>query len=51
MNGVSPCCKAEIVQSSVREYPLGGSVWYESYLVDVCEQCGKEVEEALIEEE
>lgn len=51
MKQVSPCCLSEIVQSTRREYPLGGTVWYESYIVDVCEKCGKEVEDPILVQE
>lgn len=44
---LSPCCKSPIVCGSVREYPLGRKSWYETYKIDICERCGKEVEEAL----
>lgn len=43
-NLISQCCKAPVVPGIKREYPLGGHVFYESFLIDVCEACGKETE-------
>lgn len=44
---VSACCLKPIVVDWKREYPLGGSVWYETYKIDVCEGCGKEVDDHI----
>ena len=46
-NYVSGCCHREIISTTKLEYPLGGTTWYESYKVDVCEGCGLEVDEPL----
>lgn len=51
MNRVSPCCQSSIVQGTKKHYPLGGTVWSESYIVDVCEACGKEAEYTLLQDE
>lgn len=48
MISVSGCCLKPIVVGNRREYPLGGSTWYETYKVDICEGCGKEVEEPVL---
>lgn len=44
---VSICCLKPIVVGLKREYPLGGSVWYETFKIDVCEGCGKEVDDYI----
>lgn len=44
---VSSCCHAAIVEGSRNEYPLGGRTWSQTFKIDVCEDCGKEVEETL----
>lgn len=47
MKQVSNCCLKPILVDWKREYPLGGRNWYQTYKVDVCEGCGKEVEESV----
>lgn len=44
-NLVSECCHRTVVVGSFKEFPLGGSTWYQSFKVDVCECCGKECDE------
>lgn len=41
---LSECCLREVLEGSKKDYPLGGSTWYISYQIDVCECCGKECE-------
>lgn len=48
MNTVSGCCLKPIVASPKREYPLGGTTWYQTHKVDLCEGCGKEVEDPVL---
>lgn len=50
MGMISHCCHAPVVEGTRKEYPLGGTVWFESYKIDVCDKCGKECE-AIAEEE
>lgn len=45
---VSHCCSANIVLGSIKEYPLGGKVWYERFLIDVCDECGKECDAVMV---
>jgi hypothetical protein len=45
MNAVSSCCHRGIVAGHRKEFPLGGSTWYQTYKVDICDCCGMEVEE------
>lgn len=44
---VSACCLKDIISTTKLEYPLGGTTWYESYKVDVCDGCGLEIDEPL----
>lgn len=39
---VSSCCRGEVYRGQRREFPLGGSTWYETLIVEMCEICGKE---------
>lgn len=41
---VSDCCGASVSTGTMKEYPLGGSTWYESYKIDVCDKCEKPCE-------
>ena len=47
VNLVSACCHREIVSTTKLEYPLGGRQWHQAYKVDVCECCGKEVDDSV----
>ena len=47
MNSVSGCCLKPIETGAKREYPLGGSTWYETVKVDYCTGCGKAVEDVV----
>ena len=42
---VSKCCNRPIIVGYKHEYPLGGSVWRETFKVDICESCGRETTE------
>lgn len=42
---VSGCCNRGVYSGTLIDYPLGGRTWSIAYKVDVCESCGKEVEE------
>lgn len=41
---VSNCCGGEIYSGRRKHFPLGGTVWHETEIIDVCEICGKECE-------
>lgn len=45
MNIVSRCCLKPIVVGFNKEYPLGGTTWYQLFKADICEGCGREIEE------
>lgn len=47
VNLVSGCCFREIISTTRLEYPLGGRTWAQSYKVDVCSCCGKEIEDPV----
>lgn len=44
---LSRCCHREIITTNTREYPLGGSTFFQTFKVDVCECCGLEIDEPL----
>jgi hypothetical protein len=44
VNLVSQCCKASVSPDLKREYPLGGTMWSQTFKIDVCESCQKECE-------
>jgi len=48
---LSPCCHYSIGEGARKEYPLGGTAWYQTYKINICEKCGNEVEYALLEDE
>lgn len=48
MNSVSGCCLKSISAGYRWEYPLGGRTWATAYKVDVCDGCGKEVEDPVL---
>jgi len=46
-NVVSHCCQSGIRPAIRKEFPTGGSIFGQSYLVDVCEDCGKECDAVM----
>lgn len=47
MNFLSACCMREIITTNTREYPLGGSTFFQTFKIDVCSGCGLEIDEPV----
>lgn len=47
-NVVSQCCGASVEPGIKKEYPLGGRTWYETLLVDICEDCKQECDAVMV---
>lgn len=42
LNQVSSCCHRPIIPIRKMEFPLGGKTWGQTFIVEICECCGKD---------